>query len=350
MKEKILDEIVHNTTTLMKCITIKDNYEEFDKSFKIIKDELKDYYITEKKIFGYNNLIISNTKSHNLDIIFCSHIDVVPNDKYTVKIKDGKIYGRGSFDMKGQLSVIISLLKNNKTDKKIAFIITSDEEIGGACCKEILKGYNSSLAIVPDAGKNFELITREKGLLQLKIDTKGKQSHSSQPYNGENAILKNIEIYNKMIEKYRMSKGDYDFITTVNLSKLEGGSSVNIVPDRSIMVLDIRFTNDDSIQSIMSDIDSLTKDSEVSILDSGPAFYVDINNKYIKEFMNNFKKITGKECVINGCSSTSDAIYFSEKGIPTILMNPKGDYWHSPKEYAEIDSFYTLYLLFKSLI
>lgn len=350
MKEKILNEIVNNTLKLMKCVTIKDNYEEFDKAFDIIKNELKEYYITEKKVFGYNNLIISNTRSHNLDVIFCGHVDVVLNDSYEGVVKDGKLYGRGSFDMKGQLSTIISLLKNNKSDKKIAFIITSDEEIGGACCKEILKGYDASLAAIPDAGKNFELIISEKGLLQVKIATKGVQAHASQPYNGVNAILKNIEIYNGLLKKYPMSTCDDDFVTTVNLSKLEGGSSINTVPDCSVMVLDIRFTGDDTISSVMNEIEKLCPDSEVSILDSGPDFHVDINNKYIKEFIINYKKITNKECIINKCTSTSDAIYFSEKGIATILINPIGNYWHGPDEYAEIDSFYTLYLLFKSLI
>ena len=58
--------------------------------------------------------------------------------------------------MKGQLSTIISLLKHNNTSKKIAFIITSDEEIGGYCCKEILKDYNANLAVIPDASSNFK--------------------------------------------------------------------------------------------------------------------------------------------------------------------------------------------------
>ena len=169
MKNIIVDEIVKNTSNLIKCITIKENYEEFDKAFNIVNEELKDYYIKEVIINNYKNIIISNTEDKNLDIIFCGHIDVVPNEEYVTTIKDGKLWGRGSFDMKSGLAVIISLLKNNKSNKKIAFIITSDEEIGGYCCKKILEEYNANLAVIPDAGKNFELIVEEKGLLQLEI-------------------------------------------------------------------------------------------------------------------------------------------------------------------------------------
>ena len=350
MKEKILNEIVNNTIKLMSFKTVKENYKEFSKAFEFIKEQLNDYYIIEKEVNNYNNLIISNTKSKKLDVIFCTHIDVVESDKYEGLIKDGKIYGRGSFDMKGQLSVIMSLLKNNKIDKKIAFIITSDEEIGGACCKEILKNYDASLAVVPDAGKNFKLIEEEKGLLQIQIETKGIKAHASQPYNGENAILKNINIYKKIIKKYKQPKSDEEFKTTINLSKIEGGSVVNAVADNSKMILDIRFTSDIIIDNLLESIKKIAKDSIVTVLDSGPAFHVDIENDLIKKFIMDSKKILKKDIEIGKCMATSDAIYFSEKNIPAILINPCGNYWHSPNEYAEIDSYYTLYLLFKTLI
>ena len=118
MKNKILDEIVENTKKLMKCVTVKENYKEFDKAFDIIKKELKDYYIEEIVVNNYKNLVISNTKDNNLDIIFCGHVDVVFNDTYEPVVSNGCLYGRGAFDMKGQLSVMISLLKNHKIGGK----------------------------------------------------------------------------------------------------------------------------------------------------------------------------------------------------------------------------------------
>lgn len=350
MKEKILSEILDNTKKLMKCVTIKNNYEEFDKALNIIKKELNNYYIKEIVVDNYKNLVISNTKDYDLDIIFCGHVDVVPDKKYEPVVLDGCLFGRGSFDMKGQLSVMISLLKNNNIKKKIALIITSDEEIGGKCCQEIIKDYSANLAVIPDAGLNFNLIVEEKGLLQIEIETEGVSAHSSQPFKGENAIIKSMNIYEKLIEKYPLPKNDQDFITSINLSKIEGGKNVNSVADICKMYLDIRFTKDVTKEVILEDIKNISFDSKVKILDFGPMFNVDYNNEYIKKFLNNSKKILGKSVIINKCVATSDAIYFSEKNIPCILINPNGNYWHSPNEYVEIDSLYTLYLIFKTLI
>lgn len=89
---------------------------------------------------------------------------------------------------------------------------------------------------------------------------------------------------------------------------------------------------------------------KVKVIDSGPTFYVDHNLDIMQEFIENSEKLLNKESKISKCLATSDAIYFSEKNIPTILINPIGDYWHNPKEYVEIDSLYTLYELFVTLL
>ena len=149
MKEKIKHEIKKDLLNLLKYKTIKENFNEINELIGYVKKELKDYNIKEMKIGEYNNLVISNTEDKNLDIIFCGHIDVVPCDNYEYYEKDGKVFGRGTFDMKGQVASMMSLLKFNNTNKKIALILTSDEEIGGYCCKKIMEDYNSSLAVIP---------------------------------------------------------------------------------------------------------------------------------------------------------------------------------------------------------
>lgn len=350
MNNKILNEIVNNSKTLMGFKTIKDNYSEFDKALSFVENELSNYYVKEYVIDNYKNLVISNTKEKDLDVMFCCHIDVVPADKYEGIVEDGKLYGRGSFDMKGQLSVVISLLKNNKSKKKIGFMITSDEEIGGMCCKEILKDYNAKLAVVPDGGKNFELVVEEKGLLQLELTTYGVTAHASEPYKGDNPLLKLIYLYENLLDIYRMPKDESEFVTSINLSKLNGGDANNMVPSKATMVLDIRYTGANPPDEIIDNIKSLSDDIEIKVLGKDPMFKVDENLEVIKKFIKDAEKVLGRELVIQKCVATSDAIYFSEKNIPTILMNPIGNFWHGPGEYVEVDSLYSLYEIFKNLI
>ncbi len=349
MKNKITKEIVATTIKLMNYYTIKDNYKEFYNAHKFIKNFLPNHLIKEYIINNYPNIVLTNTQSKDLDIIFCAHLDVVPLEDNTIKETPSKLYGRGAIDMKGQLAVILSLLKHTQTSKKIAFIITSDEEIGGACCKEILKDYTSKLAVVPDASKDFALVIEEKGLLQIKLSIEGKSYHASEPTKGENAIVKLMDIYNSLLKYYPLPQNN-EFKTTINLSKLHGGTTINMVPDYAEMTLDIRFTKEDTISNILATIKKISPKVEIEILDQGPIFQVDEHHPLIEKFISDATTVLKEPIKIEKCVATSDAIYFSEKDIPTILMNPKGANWHGKDEYVEKDSLYTLYKIFETLL
>ena len=252
--------------------------------------------------------------------------------------------------MKGQLSCIMSLLKHNKTNKKIAFIITSDEEIGGYCCKEILKNYTSKLAVIPDASSNFNLVVEEKGLLQLELSIKTKSAHASQPFNGENAIVKLYEVYEKLINKYPLPKDNTEYQTSINLSSLNGGLQTNQVPDTATMKLDIRYIAKDNPQDFINIISNINPNIEIKTILDGPVFKTNLNNKDMKKYLKVCKKILNKDINIIGCESTSDAVYFSEKNIPTIIMNPNGYYPHCENEYINKESLVTLYNIYYEFI
>ncbi len=186
--------------------------------------------------------------------------------------------------------------------------------------------------------------------MQIELTINGVTAHASEPYKGINPILKLMDIYYKLIDKYNMPTSEEDFKTSINLSKINGGKANNMVPSDACMVLDIRFTKDDTPESIIEFIKEISNEVNIKILDQGPIFSVNHKVKTIKKFIYDASKILGKKVEIKKCVATSDAIYFSEKNIPTILMNPIGNYWHNPNEYVELDSLYTLYEVFKTLL
>lgn len=343
------NEIVETLKTLLSYKTYEKNQEEFEKIFKYIKEELKDIKIIEYIFNNKKALVLSNTNSKDLDVIFCTHIDVVYADTYNFTEDDCNIYGRGTIDMKGSVAVLLTLFKNIKTDLKIALFITSDEEIDGNCACELSKIYNSKIVIVPDGGSNFELIKEEKGLIQLELSVNTKPAHAAQPFNGENAILKLMTVYNKIISHYPMPKSSDEYITSVNLSKLNGGKSNNQVPDNASMTLDIRYINKDK-NDIVEFIKNIDKEVNVKILTTGNAFTTDMDNKYVKKYIATCEKIIGSPVIEKCCETTSDAIFFCDKGIPTIIMNPKGYYPHCKNEYVNKESLYTLYKIYESFL
>lgn len=345
------EEIIKTLKVLLKYQTVKENKKEFEELFCYIKQKLnKDLYIEEYKFNDNQSLVVSNTPEKELDIIFCVHVDVVPIDDYSYQEDEENIYGRGTVDMKGSVAVCIEMMNHLKTSKKVALFITSDEEQDGNCAYQLLKIYHSKLAIVPDGGTSFQLIKEEKGLLQLELSIKTKSAHSSQPFNGENAITKLIEIYQKLIEKYPLPANVNDYKTSINLSKIIGGKAFNQVPDEAKMSLDIRHIAKDKKEDFIKEIQSINKKVDIKVILEGNVFETDLNNKEIKRYINICEEILKKKIEIVGCESTSDAIYFCEKKIPTIIMNPIGYYAHCDNEYVNKDSLEKLYEIYIKFI
>lgn len=348
---KDLEEILKILKVLMDTPSVSN---QKDISKKLLNDISKmmpkDLIIKEYDFDGYGSLVIANALD-DFDIAFCTHIDVVPCEEYKYVSKGDRVYGRGAIDMKGAVAACLHLFKNLDTDKKVALFITSDEEIAGNCAKCLVDKYpNIKLAIIPDGGKDFELIAEEKGLLQLELSIKTKSSHASQPYNGVNAITSLYDCYLKLLERYPLPLNAADYKTSINLSKLIGGDALNQVPDYAKMYLDIRHVVGDLKENIINFIKSINPNIEIKIVGSGIAFTTDINNHNIKEYLAACEKELGFKPKITKTESTSDAIYFSAKNIPTVLMNPVGDYAHHPGEFVEKDSLLKLYNIYKKIL
>lgn len=344
-----MEDIRNVLLKLLEFKTIGSNTKEFDKLFNYVKDICNDKLFIKEYIFNNKKcMVISNYDGYSFDVIFCTHIDVVESDSYEIVEDNDNLYGRGTIDMKGSVSVCLNVMNNLNTSKKVALFITSDEEIDGNCVKELLEKYTGSFAIVPDGGSNFDLIVEEKGALQLKVLAEGVSAHASQPFNGDNAIVKVMDVYNDLISKYPLPTSSDDYVTTVNLSKIEGGNATNCVPDYAVCYFDIRRVSKDSVSDILDIIKK--HDVKYEILLDGDVFKTDLNNNFVKKYIESSEKVLNKKINKAGCESTSDAIYFYLKNIPTVIMNPVGYYPHNPKEYVNKKSLLDLYNIYMEFI
>lgn len=344
------EEIITTLKDLLSFKTFEENKDEFDKLFDYVKNKYDNLKIQEYEFNNKKALVVSNTSEKELDIIICTHVDVVYDETYEYYEDDENIYGRGTIDMKGSVAVALTLLKNLKTNLKVALFMTSDEEIDGYGASQLAKIYTGKFVIVPDGGSNFELIAEEKGLIQLELSTKTKAAHAARLFDGENAITKLFNVYNKIIEAYPLPKSEDEYITSVNLSKLNGGVSNNQVPDHATMFLDIRYISKDNREEIINFIKGIDPSVLVKVVTIGSAFHTDLENENVENYINSCEKILNKKITIKGCESTSDGIFFADLGMPTVIMNPLGKNPHSKDEYVNKESLLTLYKIYEDFL
>jgi len=349
----IKKELTKITKDLVSFNTTSNNYPELKKCSEYIKDYFKNSNLNIKTLEKNKiiSLYISTKKSYSPDILLNAHFDVVPgkNNQFKAKIIKDKLYGRGAIDDKGPLAIAMFVLKEISKlhfDKNIALLATSDEEKGGfngmkyAISKLNLK---PRFTITLDGGTLHKYVTKEKGLIHLKLTARGISCHGSRPWLGINAIEKLINVYPKIKSLFKMNKKN-NWEKTINLGFISGGDAVNKVPDKGEMKLDIRYTEFDNPKKIISDIKNICAKEkiEVTILANEPLFHTHPENEKIKALLKSHKKVTKVTPILGAEHGASDARHLSEKNIPCIVTYPKGEGLHSDKEYIDLKSSETL--------
>ena len=174
-------------------------------------------------------------------IFFATHMDTV---KESLPIKENKdlIFGRGSCDAKASLSTMISAAIQCKNDQLsnfgLMFTVGEEKDFRGA--KEILKKKIKAPFIIVGEPTSLNLVNGHFGILELKIITKGKKAHSSEPGKGINAIDKLLRAL-KAFKKIKTNKKSF-----FSVCKINGGIASNIIPNYAEATISFRISPNDA--------------------------------------------------------------------------------------------------------
>ena len=293
---------------------------------------------------------------------FNGHLDTVPvvmgwdTDPFKPVMKDGKIYGLGSGDMKGGIACILSMIKafvdsSHSFTGELSFSGVIDEEAYGEGAKAMLK---------TDLGKVDGIILgepntgREDNPTHLGITGKvlydiyvyGKAAHGFHPESGINAIeqagviLTNL---NKLhIGEKEGFKGNYSTL------KIEGGYKVYsvVVPAECRFEVNRLIVPGETVESVIQDmenlIDSLKLEAQVEVKTKAPlyaSYIMDRNHPFVDLFDKTYLDVIGQKCHYRYGSSITDANTFAGEGnIPCMHLGPPSGGSHQKNEYTILDS------------
>ena len=247
---KILTDLIS-----FKTISGKDNGPLID----YCDDILKKNGVSTFRVFDGNkervNLfgtINAKKKNGKKPIIFSGHTDVVPvskgwsTDPFVATVKDNKLFGRGSCDMKGFIACVLAYvptLSTTNLDRDIHFSFTFDEEtacIGAPLLIKELKKKNiiDGICIIGEPTK-MKIIDAHKGMNEYTIHFEGLAGHSSQPHKGVNAIEFATRYINKLLDlrKELIKRAPKDCIfdppySTLSVGGIFGGIAHNVIADK----------------------------------------------------------------------------------------------------------------------
>ncbi|MBW2999388.1 M20/M25/M40 family metallo-hydrolase [Candidatus Woesearchaeota archaeon] len=354
--KKIKEEIITLTKKLILFRTTEDRGEELFRCIQFIKNYFNGTNVIIKE-FCYKNkpsLFVSFNKRKKQDLILNGHIDVVEGfySQFVAETEGSKLYGRGSADMKTAVATMIVLMKNLariSKPPKVGLMIVSDEEIGGSNgTKQLLKrGYRSDFGITGETSK-FNIETKHKGSLQVKIISYGSSSHSSRPWRGSNAIEKLIRQYQRLLNEIPTATSKQKWLASINPTNIIATGPYNVTPSKAEMVLDIRTTEEYTNRKILNILKKLNIKYK-KILD-GNMMFTKNNNAYVRSLKKITEQILNKKVkYIKSCGG-SDTRFFTLKEMPAVNFGPIGKNHHKHNEYVKLDSIEPYYRILEKFI
>lgn len=355
MRGKIMD-VINIAQELMTFRTETGNRPEIDKCLQYVKCLFNG---TEARvdIFSQDNLapviFIRNTDSEDFDAVILGHLDVVPASDGMFKpyIQDGKLFGRGSLDMKSFAAVALNSMEyvlQNNLPLKFAVILSTDEEKGSAGTHAFMAAHpkiSAKIVLDNDVGGDItKIVTKCKNPVFVKIIAEGKEAHGSTPWEGIDAneilmmTLANIRKDYPYYSKSGVQPKD-KWVNTVHFAKIEGGSVANIISNYAEALCDFRLTETSSTKELRKFLDScMASGARYEIVSESTPVVMDEANPQILAYKQFAEEIMGKKTEFEHIGGATDSREFAVKGSTVVMHSGTGDGMHAEGEFVEIDS------------
>lgn len=297
-------------------------------------------------------------------LVLTGHLDVVPpgeqpwrHDPFAADLVDGRIYGRGSADMKGGVAAMVgamaALRRSGFTPKaEVILAATCGEEAGmlGAGAMVERRALAGSRYLVVGEPSGLDVFIAEKGVLWVELRALGRTAHGSMPWLGINAVSYLARLIPRL-EAYPFAYAESDLLGKPSLSvnAMHGGAKTNVVPDVARASLDLRTVPSQRHDQILAQLQTLADDLareyhpdlrvEIAVEnDKGPV-ETDRDEPLVAAVIDAVTATRGTMPEVGGVTYGTDAAALGPGfGIPMVICGPGAPGMaHQPDEYVSVD-------------
>jgi succinyl-diaminopimelate desuccinylase len=276
-------------------------------------------------------------------VALVGHLDTVRcADDQDTEIRDDRVYGCGSSDMKGGVATMLALLKRWESlrSARPVWIFYDREE--GPAEENGLQPVLESGAVPPlDLAIVLEPTDRAlhmgcMGTLHAHLTIRGQRAHSARPWQGWNAIYKAQSLLQKFAtrERREVTFGELTFYEVMVVTRAWTENSANVVPDKLLLNVNVRFAPGRTAEEAVAELRSLVgEDAEVEIVDAAPSGTVYLDHPLIEPWRSR------GGLAIAPKQAWTDVARFTAAGIPAVNFGPgETAQAHQANEWCSIDS------------
>lgn len=286
-----------------------------------------------------------------------AHMDTVGitgmTDALTGRIEGNRLYGRGSYDMKGSLAAIMIAARNlaaNPAGGDVVITSVTDEEYASIGTKAVVREYTADAAIVTEP-THLELTVAHKGFVWIEIETEGRASHGSLPDEGIDAITMLAPILQSLqnLDQRLRNGEEHPLLRTgsVHASLVTGGTELSSYPQSARLSVERRTVPGETPATVAEEIDQILANAATIWPNfnatakqtfAADSYEADPSSDIRAIALRTLTNHLGYAPVISGGTGWMDSALLASAGIPTVILGPTGDGAHALTEWVELDS------------
>jgi acetylornithine deacetylase len=286
--------------------------------------------------------------------MFCGHTDTVGVEgmsaPFTPDIRDGRLYGRGSQDMKAGVAAMIDaarVVKERGFAGRLIVAAVIDEEYASLGADALVKEWRADAAVVTEP-TDLQIGVGHKGFAWFEIETMGRAAHGSRPADGRDAIMRMGRVLHRLesLDRELQSRPAHPVLGTASLhaSIINGGREWSSYPDRCELRVERRTIVGETAASADVEIRTLLRALEDADPEfSGSSRLVFSRSAYETPAGHQLPATLAARAAKRGVTSNpvgmsfwTDAAILGEANIPSVLFGPGGAGLHSTEEYVRV--------------
>jgi acetylornithine deacetylase len=290
-------------------------------------------------------------------LLLNGHIDTVGvsgmADPFSARIEDGKLYGRGAYDMKGGVAAslwVAAQAKERGLRGDVIVTCVADEEVASLGTQAVLETWRADAAIVTEPTA-LDLCVAHKGFVWWEVEVQGRAAHGSRPDLGIDAIAKAGQILSEIqaLDLRLRAGAGHPLLGSgsVHVSLIRGGQEMSSYPESCAIGIERRTIPGESVAQVDAELQA--------ILDAAgqrdPAFHTTSRTTLVRDpfealpdaeivalVRRHAASVTGEERRVYGDTPWMDAAFLSAANIPTVVFGPSGAGAHAIEEWADLES------------
>ncbi|HEV2387919.1 MAG TPA: M20/M25/M40 family metallo-hydrolase [Candidatus Acidoferrales bacterium] len=286
-------------------------------------------------------------------LVFCAHLDTVGTAGMTIppfepRVEGNRVYGRGSYDMKGSAAAILSAaaaLALEKLTGRVLLALVADEEHASLGAQDFVSRHRADACVVTEPSEG-RLILGHKGFVWIEIITRGRAAHGSRWDLGISAIGKMGRVIAALerFDSEQLRRRVHPLLGpgSQHCALVRGGTGISTYSESCRLQVERRTLPGETPGQVLEELREVVRaageGAEMSVVLDRPPLLCDPGSAIARSVREAAAQVTGAVPETGGVAYWMDAALFAAAGIPTVNYGPGGAGAHEAVEWVDLDS------------